>query len=52
MSFLFSFSKSENRKAEQALWVGAGREFDTSEKGEEVGKGFQRVNMVQILCTH
>jgi hypothetical protein len=25
---------------------------DTSRRGEEVGKGCGRVNMVQILCTH
>jgi hypothetical protein len=26
--------------------------FGTSQRGEEVGKGCRRVNMVQILCTH
>jgi hypothetical protein len=25
---------------------------DTSGRGEEVGKGCERVNMVQILCIH
>jgi hypothetical protein len=24
----------------------------TSERWEEVGKGYRRVNMVKILCTH
>jgi hypothetical protein len=48
MSFFFSFTKLQNRRAEQALswgWYQCGRV-------EDVGKGFTRVNMVQILCTH
>jgi hypothetical protein len=48
MSF-FSFTKSENRRAEQVLpggWlVPVGRE-------EAVGKGCERVSIVQRLCTH
>jgi hypothetical protein len=44
----FAFTKSKNRKAEQVL----PREIDNSWRGEEVGKGCRRVNMVQILCTH
>jgi hypothetical protein len=46
----------ENRRAEQILpgegevvpvWGGG-----TSGRREEVGKGYRRVNMVQILCIH
>jgi hypothetical protein len=44
--FSFSFTKSENRRAEQVL-PGV---LSTSGHGEEVGKGGRRVNMVQILC--
>jgi hypothetical protein len=36
----------ENRRAEQVLM---GR-ISTSERREEVGKGYGRVNVVQILC--
>jgi hypothetical protein len=42
MSFFF-FYKVENRRAEQVLSVGGGRKWE---------KGYGRVNMVQILCTH
>jgi hypothetical protein len=45
---IFSFTKSENRKAEQVLSWGVG----TSGSGKEVGKRVEEVNMVQILCTH
>jgi hypothetical protein len=38
--------KSENRRAEQILSVGVG----TCGMGEDMGKGYKRVNMVQILC--
>jgi hypothetical protein len=38
----FSFTKSENRRAEQVLFW----------RGEKVGKGCERMNIVQILCTH
>jgi hypothetical protein len=31
---------------------GEGRTVFAWRKGEEVGKGCRRVNMVQILCTH
>jgi hypothetical protein len=47
MSF-FSFTKSENKRAEQILRGGVG----TSGRGEIMGKGHGRVNIVQILCTH
>jgi hypothetical protein len=47
MSF-FSFTKLENRKVEQVPLGVVG----TSGKGEEVGKGKRRVNMVQIVCTY
>jgi hypothetical protein len=49
LSFMFFFStKSENRRVDQVLpdWAGgAGR------RGE-VGKGYRRMNMVQIIYTH
>jgi hypothetical protein len=48
MSFFFSFTKSKNRKAGQVLSVRVG----TSERWEKVEKGFGRVDIVQILCTH
>jgi hypothetical protein len=46
--FFFSFTKSENRRAEQvtSAWVG------TSGREEKVGKGCGRLNVVQILYTH
>jgi hypothetical protein len=44
----FSFTKSENRRAEQVLLGGVGN----SGSGEDVGKVCRRVNMVQILCGH
>jgi hypothetical protein len=50
MSFsfcFFSFTKSENKRAEQVL-CGGWYQGD----GEEVRKGCKRVNMVQIPCTH
>jgi hypothetical protein len=50
MSFFFlSFTKSENGRVEKVL-PGAGVGY--SGKGEEIGKGCGRVNMVQMLCTH
>jgi hypothetical protein len=58
--FFFSFTKSENRRAEQVL--PSQKESGTNDRGEEirkggrrweeVEKGLSRVNMVQILCTH
>jgi hypothetical protein len=49
MSFFFSFTKSENRRAEEVLPV----EVATSQNREEVGKGCRRlVNVVQIVCIH
>jgi hypothetical protein len=50
MSFFFSFTKSENRRAEQVL--PGKRGFGTDGRREEVEKGCERMNMVQILCTH
>jgi hypothetical protein len=45
MSLFFFFTKSDNRRAEQVLSV------DSPVGGEEdVGKGYNRVNVVQILC--
>jgi hypothetical protein len=44
----FSFTKSENRRAEQVL----PGEVGTSGRGEEAGKGCKKVNMMHILCTH
>jgi hypothetical protein len=47
--FLFSSTKSENRRAEQVLpRVGVG----SSGKEEVAGKGGRRVNIVQKMCTH
>jgi hypothetical protein len=46
--FFFFFTKSGNRRVVQVLPEGV----DTSRRGEEVGKGCRRVNMVQILCTY
>jgi hypothetical protein len=43
----FSFTKSMNRKAEQAQSGGL-----VAVGGEELCKGYRRMNMVQILCTH
>jgi hypothetical protein len=44
----FSFTKSENRRAEQVL-PGAGE--GASERGEDVGRGCRRVNMGKH-CVH
>jgi hypothetical protein len=43
MSF---FSKMENRKAKQILGV------SISGKGEDIRRGYRRVNVVEMLCTH
>jgi hypothetical protein len=40
-------SKTKNRKVKQDL-SGVG----TSRRGEDIRKGYRRVNMVGILCTH
>jgi hypothetical protein len=48
MSYLFSFTKSENRGAEWVLSEGSLPAVGV----EDMGKGCGRVNMVQILCTH
>jgi hypothetical protein len=50
MSFYFSFTKSENRSAEQVLSGGWG--VGTSRRGKEEGKVWGRLNVVQILYTH
>jgi hypothetical protein len=47
MSFLFSFTKLENRRAAQVL-PGVGYQ----QEREEVRKGCGRMNILQILCTH
>jgi hypothetical protein len=47
ISFI-SFTKLENRRAEMVLSGEAG----TSGRGEEVGKSWERVNVMQILYTY
>jgi hypothetical protein len=47
MSFS-SFTKAENRRAEQFLSGGVG----SSGRREDVWKRCRRVNMLQILCIH
>jgi hypothetical protein len=43
---LFSFTKLENRQAEQVLsWGG------NSGRGKDVEKSYRRANIVHILCT-
>jgi hypothetical protein len=50
MSFSFIY---KGREQEGKIGPGEGvQEVGTSGRGEEVGKGHGRVNMVQILCTH
>jgi hypothetical protein len=44
----FIFTKLENRRVKQVL----PGEVVTHERGEDIGKGCRRVNIVQILCTH
>jgi hypothetical protein len=48
--FSFSFFLIQNQRTEEQnrSCLGAG----IGGKGEEVGKGYRRVNMVQILCVH
>jgi hypothetical protein len=48
--FLFSSTKSENRRGEQVLPTGE-REVGTNGRGEVAGKGDRRVNMAQKQCT-
>jgi hypothetical protein len=43
----FSYTKLENRRVEQVLLGRVG-----TSGMEEVGKGYGRVHIVQILCTH
>jgi hypothetical protein len=47
-SHFFSFTKLENRSAEQVLHGGNG----TCRMGKEIKKGFRMMNMVQKLCIH
>jgi hypothetical protein len=44
----FSLTKSENKRSEQIL----SGEVGSSGRGEDVGKGYGRVNMVKFLWTH
>jgi hypothetical protein len=44
----FSFTKSENSRAEEVLPGGVG----IRGRGEKLGNVCSRVNIVQILCTH
>jgi hypothetical protein len=46
---LFIFIKSDNRRAEQVCPVGR---IGPSGRGEVVGEGDRRVNIVQKMCTH
>jgi hypothetical protein len=48
MSFVFSFTKSEQEDRTGPAWEAVGN----SGRQEEVGKGCRKVNMVQILCIH
>jgi hypothetical protein len=45
MSFFYKIREQEGKTG--SVW-GVG----TREREEDVGKGYRRVNMVQILCTH
>jgi hypothetical protein len=45
----FFFIKSDNRRAEQVCPVGR---IGPSGRGEVVGEGDRRVNIVQKMCTH
>jgi hypothetical protein len=40
----------DNKKVKQALPGGGGP--TSSGRGEDIRKGYKRVNMVEILCTH
>jgi hypothetical protein len=46
--FFLSLTKSESKRAEQILPLVAG----TSGRGEEVGEGYGRVTVLQIVCTY
>jgi hypothetical protein len=48
ISCLFFFYKN----GEQESRTSTARGVDTSGRGQEVGKGHGRVNVVQIVCTH
>jgi hypothetical protein len=47
MSLFFFYKMGEQEGRTCPFWG-----VDTSERGEDVGKGCGRVNMVQILSTH
>jgi hypothetical protein len=47
MSFFFFYKIREQEGRIGPVWGLA-----TNGRGENVGKGYRRVNMVQILCTH
>jgi hypothetical protein len=51
MSFLFPFF-CKIREQEGGTGLVSGGVVDTRGKGEKVGKGCKRVNLLQILCTH
>jgi hypothetical protein len=48
--FLFTSTKLENRRAEQVLPKDG--EVGTSGRGEGMGKGGKRMNMIRKMCTH
>jgi hypothetical protein len=50
--FFFSSTISENKSVEQVLPRGREIMVPHSGRGEVVGKGDRRVNIVQKLCTH
>jgi hypothetical protein len=47
MSFFFIYKFGEQGVRTGLAWV-----VGTSERGEELGKRYGRVNIVQTLCTH
>jgi hypothetical protein len=49
---LFSFTKLENKRAEQVLLVCVEGLVSVGGGKRWVGKGHGRVNIVQILCPH
>jgi hypothetical protein len=44
--FFYKIGEQEGRKCHPGVGVG------TCMRGEEVRKGFGRVNIIQMLCTH
>jgi hypothetical protein len=47
----FLFTKSEKRREKQVLLEGRGR-VGISRREKDMGRGCERVNIVQTLCTH